>query len=176
MKSMILIILAVILITPSLVSAEEVNITSVKIEDSVYQFSYLVENVTEYRWSFGDGATSVEAFPVHEFSNHQTYKVVCEVTFTDLTIQSSELTLEVTNPVVDTETGTLNISDYSIPGGLLFFSSIFMFALVKSDNHIGSDILDRCGHDGKRLMSFLYILGMVLGGWLLFSSAYPGVV
>ena len=79
--------------------------------------------------------------------------------------------------MVDTETGTLNIQDYSVPGGLLFFGSFFMFALVKSDNHIGSDILDACGQDGKKLMTFFYILGMVLGGWLLFSSAYPlGVV
>ena len=176
MKTLSLIILAMLLITPALVSAGENHITSVKIEDLVYQFNYTVENATDYRWSFGDGATSIEVSPVHEFPNHQTYKIVCEVSFADGSTQSDELMLEVNNPMLDTETGTANVGDYSVPGGLLFVMSFMMFALVKTDNHIGSDILDVCGQDGKRLMSFLYVLGMVLGLYLIFTSRYPGVL
>ena len=171
MKSVLLLIPVMLLIVPCIVSAGTDNITFTEIDDLIYQFDYSVDNATSYRWSFGDGATSTEISPVHEYSNHKTYNVACDITFSDGSVISDSATLDATLPLVDGDTGNVNVGDVSVPGGLLFISSFLMFALAKSGNHIGADIL---GKGGKDVMLFLYTLGMVAGFYLI-ASGYYGV-
>jgi len=166
MKSTFIIFLAMLLIVPVIVSGSSLTITNDEIDDLVYQFDYSPENATSYRWSFGDGATSTEISPVHEYSSHQSYKVVCDVEIGGV-IQSKQITLDATMPLVDGETGNVNVGDVSIAGGFIFIASLFMLALVKTNNHIGSDIL---GKGGKDIMTFFYSLGIVVGMYLIFTS------
>ena len=172
MKSVSLIVIVVLLVFSTVVSAGDDRITSTEIEDLVYQFDYTVGNATDYRWSFGDGATSIEVSPVHEFPNHQTFKVVCEVTFADDSTQSDEIIIDATMPLLDAENGTVNVGDVTVAGGLLFVSCFLMFALASSGNHIGSDIL---GKGGKDVICFLYGIGMITGFYLVFNSLFGGI-
>ena len=172
MKSALIIILAMLLIVSFNVAASESGITTEKIDDMVYQFDFTQENATEYRWAFGDGATSTEINPVHQYQNHMVFSVVCEVNLGNGTLVNSQINLDATLPFVDDNTGTVNVGDVSVPGGLLFMSSFFMFALASTGNHIGSDIL---GRGGKDVMCFLYTLGMVVGAYLVLNSLYGGV-
>ena len=172
MKAALIILLAMILIIPINVSAGVDGITFTEIDDLIYQFNYTVENGTSYRWSFGDGATSTEISPVHQFPNHQTYKIICDITLGDGTVISDELFLDANLPLLDGEEGNINVGDISVPGGLLFLSCFLMFGLASTGNHIGADIL---GRGGKDIMVFLYSLGMAVGVWLIISGFYGGL-
>lgn len=171
MKYLITIIIAMFMIVPFITSASNTRITFEEIDVLVYQFDFTQENATSYRWAFGDGATSTEISPVHEYSNHLVYSVVCEVELNNGTFINSEISLDATMPLVDGDTGNVNVGDVSVPGGLLFLSSLLMFGLASTGNHIGADIL---GRGGKDIMVFLYSIGMAVGLWLIFSSLYPG--
>ncbi len=54
--------------------------------------------IVTYAWNFNDGATSLEANPVHTFSNAGTYDVVLTVTDADDLIDSETVTITVTAP------------------------------------------------------------------------------
>ena len=172
MKYAVIILLAMLLIVPNNVSAGYDYITYNEIDDLVYQFNYTSGNVTDYRWSFGDGATSTEISPVHRFSNHMTYTIVCEVTFDNQTHHSAEVVIDANLPLIDGEDGTVNVGDISFAGGFIFVASFMMLTLATTNNHIGADIL---GKGGKDILVFLYTLGIVLGGYLIFTSMYGGL-
>ena len=54
--------------------------------------------IVAYAWNFNDGTTSLEANPVHTFSNAGTYDVVLTVTDADDLIDSETVTITVTAP------------------------------------------------------------------------------
>jgi beta propeller repeat protein len=63
------------------------------------QFTDLSENATEWKWSFGNGATSIEQNPVHTYSAAGTYTV-------NLTVSNSNGT--------DSKLATINVSEKNV--------------------------------------------------------------
>jgi len=167
MKAFLLIVLAMILIVPSATASEPITYTDV--DHLLYQFQFQ-GNYTEIRWSFGDGATSSEITPVHQYAEHGNYTVRCSATINGVNV-SGILYLDARAPVIDTEGGTLNVGEISVPGGLLTVSCFCMLMLVQSDNHPANDML---GRKGKGLMTLAYFSGLVIGVLLVVNSMYPG--
>ncbi|GLU44907.1 hypothetical protein Musp01_25310, partial [Muricauda sp. NBRC 101325] len=64
--------------------------------------------ITSYSWDFGDGGTSTEADPVHTYTAAGSYEASLTVTDGDGQTDSGTLTINVTDPVV--ETFELNIN------------------------------------------------------------------
>jgi hypothetical protein len=69
MRTALLVIIIGIVIMAVMGNAQAAGINAVNVDGEIYQFS-ITETFSEpIRWSFGDGVTSTEVSPVHEFGN-----------------------------------------------------------------------------------------------------------
>lgn len=166
----VIVILGMMMALPLAAAQTDGGIHADEVDEMAYKFSLpYVTNATAYRWVFGDGASSTEASPVHEYAERALYNVQVEVDVDNATWAYS-YPLEL-RELLDTEEQTLNVGDLSIPGSFLLVSCFVMFSIARMGLHPFAQIL---GKGGKDVVCFLYLLGIAAGVYLVFDSVLYG--
>ncbi|MDD3962250.1 MAG: hypothetical protein PHT77_10350, partial [Bacteroidales bacterium] len=138
-------------------NAQAAGISAVQIDDTIYQFTITETYLEPIRWSFGDGSTSTNTTPVHEFGNGL-YDVMAE----DGAGKVWNCQIDTRLIVMDAENATVEVGGNMFYGGVLLAGGIGMCWLAGTNQHIAVNALGRW----KGLLILLYVIMIVVGGVL----------
>ena len=105
------------------------------------QFSNPDSFYNDYEWNFGDGSTSYDQNPIHNYSKDGTYKVTLTVTTKDGCTNSSSQTITVTGTSI---TSTINERELSVyPNPFNQFINL-NFSIIEQE-HVNVEVYDNYG-------------------------------
>jgi hypothetical protein len=165
MRTALLVIIIGIVIMAVMGNAQAAGINAVNVDGEIYQFS-ITETFSEpIRWSFGDGVTSTEVSPVHEFNNGL-YDVMAE----DGDGRVWHYQIDTRLVVVDADNATITAGGNVMHGGVLLAGGIGMCWLVGTNQHFVGNAMGRW----KGLLILAYVIMIVVGGVLVLQALYLG--
>lgn len=165
MRVIPLVIVASIMIAGVMGISQAAGISATQIEGTIYQFRITETFVEPLRWSFGDGVTSTELDPVHEFGNGL-YTVLAE----DGAGTVWSYTIDTRLVVVDSSNATITAAGNVFHGGALLVGGIAMCWLTGTNQHFLGVYMGKW----KGVLILAYVVMIVVGAVLVLQALYYG--